>query len=216
MQLKKIVPFAVLNLRKQSNINRPSCPPALFITSVSIDHEIHSEGDEPNGSGDDELEDEDEFYDCVDDEADGDEAGSSSGNRQQSCSSKRISSASRSPAPEYVRDGAKAEMDAEVEISEVIALRYSRLSLAHQPSLLIKSPLGGGVGGDELKAFMDKINGRIQVPDVGSRPADPEEAGHTMMKRYLIPICTIGEGAFGRVQLCQHRDTGRYYALKSM
>lgn len=63
-----------------------------------------------------------------------------------------------------------------------------------------------------------------ELPQLGDAPptsplaripeADAEE--YRMMKRWLDPLCTIGTGAFGRVQLCQHRQNGKYYALKSM
>jgi len=36
------------------------------------------------------------------------------------------------------------------------------------------------------------------------------------MKHYLVPVCTIGTGTFGRVELTRHRISGQYYALKAM
>uniref|UniRef100_A0A914KUZ0 Uncharacterized protein n=1 Tax=Meloidogyne incognita TaxID=6306 RepID=A0A914KUZ0_MELIC len=171
------------------------------------------------------LEDEDEFYDCEDDddeeyddeEDEEDEQNEENGVNNRKNKKRNVSahwtahlSASRSPAPERVQDGAQAELNAEfVEISEVIALRYSRLSLAHNPSLLI-GPSSPTIGNGTFQQN-GGVRG-IEVPNV----AVQQDESQIMMKRYLIPICTIGEGAFGRVQLCQHRETGRYYALKSM
>jgi hypothetical protein len=146
---------------------------------VSLDHEAYSEGDE---MPDDDLDDEEEFYDCEDqDELEEEEEGA-----RQSTSShnKRISSASRfsrSPAPEHWENGAQAEENAEVEISEVIALRFSRFSLAHQPSLLIK-PNAEGLDHKGM-------NGRILAPDL-KKPDDPEgrqvlSIGYISLKKLL-------------------------------
>uniref|UniRef100_A0A914H1W6 cAMP-dependent protein kinase catalytic subunit n=1 Tax=Globodera rostochiensis TaxID=31243 RepID=A0A914H1W6_GLORO len=152
-------------------------------------------------------------------------------------------SASRSPAPERV-DGAQAELDAEVEISEVIALHYYR-----NPSVFVRNPsvlmrpqvLGRGVEGTHyaysngtrrhhpqplLYVHQPSVMEDDEQPQLGDAPPPPSPrddiAAHEdaeeykMMKRWLDPLVTIGTGAFGRVQLCQHRRTGKYYALKSM
>ncbi|KAI6191644.1 CAMP-dependent protein kinase catalytic subunit PRKX [Aphelenchoides bicaudatus] len=46
----------------------------------------------------------------------------------------------------------------------------------------------------------------------------PETASQSYvpLKHFLKPICTIGTGTFGRVELTQHKETQEFYALKSM
>jgi hypothetical protein len=46
--------------------------------------------------------------------------------------------------------------------------------------------------------------------------AIPEPQSYAPLKHFLQPICTIGTGSFGRVELTKHKETGEFYALKSL
>uniref|UniRef100_A0A1I7YY77 Protein kinase domain-containing protein n=1 Tax=Steinernema glaseri TaxID=37863 RepID=A0A1I7YY77_9BILA len=43
---------------------------------------------------------------------------------------------------------------------------------------------------------------------------ESEEHDDIVLKHYLKPVCVIGRGTFGRVELCRHAQTERHYALK--
>ncbi|TKR62625.1 hypothetical protein L596_026555 [Steinernema carpocapsae] len=45
---------------------------------------------------------------------------------------------------------------------------------------------------------------------------EQEEHEEIVFKHYLKPVCVVGRGTFGRVDLCQHIHTERHYALKVM
>uniref|UniRef100_A0AC34F986 Uncharacterized protein n=1 Tax=Panagrolaimus sp. ES5 TaxID=591445 RepID=A0AC34F986_9BILA len=47
-------------------------------------------------------------------------------------------------------------------------------------------------------------------------PVDSPITISTPLKHCLTPVCTIGSGTFGRVELTRHKVTGHYYAIKSL
>ncbi|KAI1716585.1 protein kinase domain-containing protein [Ditylenchus destructor] len=59
-------------------------------------------------------------------------------------------------------------------------------------------------------------NETAEPENKNSTNGESEENDLTPLKYHLVPLCTIGTGTFGRVQLARHRKTGHYYALKSM